>query len=72
MTTAMNGSLIKCARCNGSGIGQKASAYQPWDEECCDCGGSGKNWQYSGGAIAKHYSGQLIGRVRSPKPSNTN
>lgn len=55
------GRQIICARC--SGIMQKASAYEPWHEECSDCGGSGHNWQYPKGAIAKYFSGPLIGRA---------
>ena len=58
-----NGHAITCDRCGGTGIGQRASSYQPWHEECGDCGGSGKNWLYPRGAIAKYFSGPLIGRL---------
>lgn len=62
----MNGRSIDCARCGGTGMTQIwANEY----DECRDCGGSGKNWQYPRGAIAKYYSGPLIGREPAAQPT---
>jgi hypothetical protein len=56
----MRGAPVECARCGGKGMTQVwANEY----EECADCGGSGKNWRYPGGAIARYYSGPLLGRA---------
>lgn len=57
-----SGRQIACVRCNGSGIAEYANSYRPWHEECSDCGGSGSNWRYPRGAIARYYSGPLIGK----------
>lgn len=60
-TKQMNGKSIDCARCGGKGMTQIwANEY----DECRDCGGSGKNWQYPGGAVARYYSGPLLGREK--------
>lgn len=57
----LNGKLITCFACDGYGIVD--SGYHNPDE-CSNCGGSGFNWEYSGGAIARYYSGPLIGFER--------
>ena len=54
-----HGHSIQCARCGGHGLVLSMSS-EP--DECSDCGGSGCNWQYPGGAIARYYSGPLLGR----------
>lgn len=60
-----NGEEITCYHCGGSGqIWQPAEG---WSYECANCGGSGLNWQYSNGAIARYYSGPLIGRLSQAK-----
>lgn len=58
----LNGNHIRCDRCDGKGqiTSWQFGVKEP--DECPDCGGSGKNWQYSGGAIASYYGGPLIGR----------
>ena len=56
----MNGKHISCADCSGSGL-VLSMCGEP--DECGKCGGSGSNWQYAGGAIARYYSGPLIGRA---------
>lgn len=56
------GKEIGCTPCSGSGqIWQPAEG---WSDECAVCGGSGTNWLYPGGAIAKYYSGPLIGKLQ--------
>lgn len=57
------GQPVKCARCDGAGFLLVWSFGVKEPDECVDCGGSGQNWQYPGGAIARYYSGPLIGRV---------
>ena len=56
----MNGKSITCATCNGHGKLQHV--VNRHSDECGDCGGGGSNWLYNGGAIAKYYSGPLVGR----------
>lgn len=60
------GRHIKCATCNGSGLVASFSEGANWPDECEDCGGSGRNWLYPGGAIARYYSGPFIGREPTP------
>lgn len=55
--TAPRGCEIRCARCDGHGI---VTSWSNIPDECPDCGGSGRNWQYPGGAIARYYSGPLL------------
>jgi hypothetical protein len=55
----VNGKYIVCINCSGSGL-VLSMCGEP--DECRECGGSGKNWQYPGGAIARYYSGPFIGR----------
>lgn len=57
------GSPIKCVRCDGHGFVTTWSFGVKEPDECIDCLGSGTNWQYPKGAIAKFYSGPLIGRA---------
>lgn len=64
-----NGHQIVCARCCGNGLVWSWSFGVKEADECADCGGTGRNWQYHGGAIAKYYSGPLIGRtIPEPQP----
>lgn len=60
------GTAIECADCHGHGLVN--SHGEP--DECSTCGGSGKNWLYPRGAVAKHYAGPLIGKIiaREAKP----
>lgn len=63
------GKFIECVRCGGHGYRIVWSFGVKEPDECSDCGGSGRNWQYPGGAIAKYYSGPLIGRTSLPPGS---
>jgi hypothetical protein len=56
----LNGEHIQCLRCAASGLVLDIHG-EP--DECSQCGGSGLIWRYNGGAIARYYSGPLIGRV---------
>jgi DnaJ-class molecular chaperone len=56
----MNGNSIKCASCGGCGIVQNRNVYDPSPEECDRCAGSGAQWRYSKGAIAKYRGGPLV------------
>jgi len=56
------GKSITCANCDGHGLISSWSFGVNEPDECRDCGGSGRNWQYPGGAIARYYSGPLLGR----------
>lgn len=58
-----NGKAIQCVTCAGAGIVMHRPVYDPQIEECPDCGGSGLNWEYAKGAIARFYGGPLIGRM---------
>lgn len=64
-TVERNGRRIQCATCDGKGQRSVWSFGVKEPDECADCGGSGFNWRYDGGAIAKYYSGPLIGRDAS-------
>lgn len=55
----MNGKSIQCACCGGHGLIDTGEL----PNECGNCGGSGRNWQYPRGAIARYYSGPLLGRT---------
>jgi DnaJ-class molecular chaperone len=59
----INGRSIQCVSCSGHGIkaAWQFGVLEP--DECSMCGGSGRNWQYPGGAVAKYYSGPLVGRA---------
>ena len=67
-----NGEYISCAQCDGHGQVSSWSFGVKEPDECGACGGSGLNWKYSGGAVAKHYAGPMIGRLPPPKPINPN
>lgn len=64
-----SGHSIKCAVCDGHGLVTSWSFGVKEPDECKECGGSGQNWLYDNGAIARHYAGPLIGRL--PQPSTT-
>lgn len=59
-----NGKQIRCSTCDGHGFRSVWSFGVKEPDECPDCGGSGRNWQYSRGAVARYYGGPLIGRER--------
>ena len=65
------GESISCTSCAGHGIVSTWSFGVKEPNECGDCGGSGQNWKYPGGTIARYYGGPLVsGRPRaalSPK-----
>lgn len=61
-----NGHSIECSVCGGKGIVTQWSFGVKEPDECEWCFGSGKNWQYPRGAIAKHYGGPLIGKEPTP------
>jgi DnaJ-class molecular chaperone len=54
----MNGRHITCFSCDGVGI---VSSWGSPDE-CKECGGSGRIWEYPSGTLARYYSGPLCGR----------
>jgi hypothetical protein len=58
MDKVFNGCHIGCWRCQGHGLITSMSG-EP--DECYDCGGSGLNWVYPSGRIARYYSGPFIG-----------
>ena len=62
MLIELAGHSIRCANCGGHGL-VLDMAGEP--DECRDCFGSGRNWQYPRGAIARYYSGPLIGHARA-------
>ena len=62
MTSETRGRSIRCVRCGGHGLVTVWSFGVQEPDECADCGGSGTNWRYPRGAIARYYSGPLIGR----------
>ena len=59
----MKGRYITCANCGGHGLVASFSEGANWPDECADCGGSGKNWLYPSGYIARFYSGPFLGRA---------
>ncbi len=61
---ALAGRLIPCDDCRGHGLHAEINGEL---DECRACGGSGRNWQYPGGAIARYYGGPLIGRAQSER-----
>jgi len=58
-----SGRKVVCGACSGHGLVQDGNRWDPSPKECSDCGGSGTNWQYPRGAIARYYGGPLIGRA---------
>lgn len=63
------GEHIKCVWCDGHGVKASWSFGVMEPDECRMCGGSGLNWKYPGGAIAKYYAGPLIGRDGRRRPA---
>ena len=63
MNDDKKGQQITCSRCYGKGVRAVWSFGVLEPDECENCGGSGLNWLYPGGAIARYYSGPLIGRA---------
>lgn len=61
-----SGRAIQCASCSGHGQVSSWSFGVKEPDECSDCGGSGQNWQYRGGAIARYYSGPFLGKEPAP------
>lgn len=59
-TKNVNGKHITCSRCDGKGVVASWTFDGPMPDECPDCGGSGLNWAYASGAIAKYYTGQFL------------
>lgn len=55
----LNGCLVGCICCDGSGL---VLAMDGTPDECRWCAGSGRNWRYRSGLIAKWYAGPLIGK----------
>jgi len=58
----LRGRFIQCDRCDGHGIVTSWSFGVKEPDECPECCGSGRNWRYPSGLIAKHYGGPFIGR----------
>lgn len=58
----MNGKQIECATCGGHGLVASWSGGTNEPDECHNCCGSGLNWQYESGVIAKYYTGPFLGR----------
>lgn len=61
MTTT--GKSVRCETCDGKGVVASWSFDGPMPDECGDCGGSGRNWLYPSGLLARYYSGPLLGRT---------
>lgn len=55
----LNGCAVACICCTGSGL---VLAMDGAPDECRECDGSGQNWRYRSGVLAKHYAGPLIGK----------
>lgn len=66
----MNGEHIKCDTCDGHGQRAVWSLGVKEPDECPHCGGSGRNWQYLSGAIARYYGGPFIGRATKKMEQN--
>lgn len=56
----MNGSHMKCQRCDGKGQVTNWSFGVREPDECSDCGGSGSVWRYNSGALASYYGGPFL------------
>jgi DnaJ-class molecular chaperone len=66
-TAHTTGEWCRCATCSGYGLVQHPNRFDPSPEECRDCGGSGRVWQYLSGALARYPGGPFVGRAeRSP------
>lgn len=57
------GKYIECAACAGKGLVTSWSFGVKEPDECDWCYGSGRNWLYPSGKIAKHYAGPFIGHI---------
>jgi DnaJ-class molecular chaperone len=55
---------ITCVRCDGHGLVGTWSFGVKEPDECKDCGGTGRNWQYPNGAVAQYYSGPFLGKAK--------
>lgn len=58
----VSGTAIKCTTCSGHGV---VSSFYNYPEacECKDCNGSGQNWVYPNGTLAKYKGGPLLGSM---------
>jgi len=56
------GQCVTCASCGGAGIVTVWSFGVKEPDECSGCYGSGQNWRYPNGMVAKHYGGPFVGR----------
>jgi hypothetical protein len=66
------GESIPCITCGGNGITSTWSFGVKEPDECSNCGGSGRNWKYPSGTIARYYGGPLIsGRPRTALSSKS-
>ena len=60
MTENKGGRNIRCLNCADHGI-LDASYHNP--KECPECLGTGANWLYKNGSLAKYKGGPLIGSM---------
>lgn len=58
------GRYVTCASCGGAGIVSVWSFGVKEPDECSGCYGSGRNWRYLNGMVAKHYAGPFVGSDR--------
>jgi len=56
------GQSVTCASCGAAGIVSAWSFGVKEPDECSGCYGSGRNWRYPNGMVAKHYGGPFVGR----------
>jgi len=54
------GRSVRCQRCDGKG---SVFSWSYGVDECPNCYGSGLNWLYPNGALARCYSGPFLGRI---------
>ena len=64
------GGYVTCVACGGAGIVFTWSFGVKEPDECSGCYGSGRNWRYRNGMIAKHYAGPFVGRDPQPETPN--
>jgi len=62
MEKEKNGKNIPCIYCNGSGL---IIDYIGEPDECAKCGGSGVNWAYQSGKIARNYAGPFVDFIKA-------
>lgn len=60
--SGFSGAHIRCCTCDGHGQRSVWCFGVKEPDECPDCGGSGKNWRYPSGVIARYYGGPLLGK----------